>query len=219
MPYKWENGEPILSNHFSEKFNQLFGAPRNNDDDLKQFHKDIASSAQYAYEGAFNILNNIYEKTKIKTIAIAGGCGANSVANGKITSNTPFEKVYIHSAPGDSGGAIGAALLVSNSINEKKFIDNSTPFLGDEFTNNDVIEIINNNEFKNQIIKENILVSKIGDENLSNENDLLEKVCNSISQGKVVGWFYGQMEWGPRALGHRSILGDPRRNDMKDIQI
>ena len=218
LPYKWDNGKPILSNHFSEKFDELFGSPRNNKDVLNQLHKDIASSAQYAYEEAFfHILNNIYEKTKIKSIAIAGGCGANSVANGKITSNTPFEKVYIHPAPGDAGGAIGAALLVSNSINSKKIVNNSSPYLGDKFTNNDVFKIINNKKFKNKFIKENFIVSKIGDQNINNENDLLEKVCTSISQGKVIGWFYGQMEWGPRALGHRSILGDPRRADMKDI--
>ena len=218
LPYRWEKGEPILSNHFSNKFNELFGPPRKKGEDLNQYHKDLASSAQCAYEEAFfNILNNIYEQDKLKAISIAGGCGANSVANGKITSNTPFEKVYIHPAPGDAGGAVGAALLVSNSLCLRKKNYNFTPYLGDKYTNGNILNVIESKSYREKLINKNILISRIGDPNLSSESDLLEKVCYEISNGKVIGWFYGQMEWGPRALGHRSILGDPRRSDMKDI--
>ena len=218
LPYKWDQGEPLLSNHFSNKFNDLFGSPRKKDQVINQFHKDLAASAQYAYEEAFfNILNNIYERDKLKAISIAGGCGANSVANGKITTNTPFEEVYIHPAPGDAGGAIGAALLVSNSLSSNRKANDFTPYLGDKYTNQNILEVIESKNYREKLINKNILISKIGDYNLGSEMKLLEKVCLAISEGKVVGWFYGQMEWGPRALGHRSILGDPRRSDMKDI--
>ena len=218
LPYKWDEGSPILSNHFSDKFIDLFGSPRRKDEDLTQFHKDLASSAQYAYEEVFfHILNHVYEQNKVKSIAIAGGCGANSVANGKITSNTPFQDVYIHPAPGDSGGAIGAALLVSNSLNQGINLENFSPYLGDKFSNSQINKIINKEYFKNLLKKENISILRIGDQGLHSESDLLEKVCKAIIKGKVIGWFYGRMEWGPRALGHRSILGDPRRIDMKKI--
>lgn len=136
----------------------------------------------------------------------------NSVANGKIYRRTNFKKAYIQAAAGDAGGAIGAALTAykrsSGLIKSRIRMDSA--YLGPSFDNTQIDRILEEN--RSQVEAQNCFIKKI-----ENENELCETTAKSISDGKVIGWFQGRMEWGPRALGNRSIVCDPRRQDMKDI--
>ncbi len=205
----WMNGEPKIGEVFSDDLVKLLGPSRKKTDPITNFHKDIASSTQKIYEEVFfKILNNLYEKNKNENICISGGCGMNSVANGKIFNNTKYKNVYIPAAPGDSGGALGSASYYINSLakNTVKFDD--TPYLGPSFSINEIKKIIEsyNHEFEKNLVK----VEMIDD-----YNNLLAKAAESISKGLIVGFFNEKMEWGPRALGNRSILADPRDPNIK----
>ena len=191
---------------------EILGKPRGKNDEINQFHKDLAHSTQALYEKAFfNLLNKIYKIYKIENICIAGGCGMNSVANGKIKKFTPFKKVYIQPAAGDAGGALGAAYTTWHKIlkKEKKFTMKHASW-GNSYTNDQISLVIDKE--KNRLENQSCEVSYFEKDNI-----LTEKIAKEISNGKVVGWFHGKMEWGPRALGNRSILADPRRLDMQEI--
>lgn len=210
--YQWSSDNVKNVYLFSNKINDLFGKPRNKNEDINQFHKDLAHSTQVLYEKAFyGLLNKIYEKHKNDNICIAGGCGNNSVANGKITKYTPFKNVYIQPASGDAGGAIGAAYYTWNNIlkNKRNFVMKHS-YWGNSYSNEHIKKEITKNIDKFEYEKCTI---DFIDENKKQT----EIVAKFISDGLVVGWFQGKMEWGPRALGNRSILADPRRSDMKDI--
>ena len=210
--YQWSSDNIKNVYLFSNKINDLFGKPRSKNEDIKQFHKDLAHSTQVLYEKAFyGLLNKIYEKHKNDNICIAGGCGNNSVANGKITKYTPFKNVYIQPASGDAGGAIGAAYYTWNNIlkNKRNFVMKHS-YWGNSYSNEHIKKEITKNIDKFEYEKCTI---DFIDENKKQT----EIVAKFIADGLVVGWFQGKMEWGPRALGNRSILADPRRSDMKDI--
>ena len=210
--YQWSSDNVKNVYLFSNKINDLFGKPRNKNEDINQFHKDLAHSTQVLYEKAFyGLLNKIYEKHKNDNICIAGGCGNNSVANGKITKYTPFKNVYIQPASGDAGGAIGAAYYTWNNIlkNKRNFVMKHS-YWGNSYSNEHIKKEITKNIDKFEYEKCTI---DFIDENKKQT----EIVAKFIADGLVVGWFQGKMEWGPRALGNRSILADPRRSDMKDI--
>lgn len=213
VAYEWEDGSPSVGRLFSSKLIDLLGPHREINEDLIQKHMDIASSAQVMFEEAlFHMLNKIYDKHNSDNLCLAGGCGNNSVANGKIRNATKFKNVYVAASAGDAGGAIGAAFAVHFESNERNsnasFMNHA--YLGPLANENEIIELLNkykeklpNNEF--EIIKTNSV------------KNLTEMTAKAISEGLVIGWFQGRMEWGPRALGNRSILGDPRRTDMKEI--
>ena len=216
--YEWSNGSPEVNRLFSDQLAQLLGPLRNSDEELTQVHKDIARSIQDCYERTlFHMLNHMHARHKDTLgsdhdcLAIAGGCGMNSVANGKIHLNTPYQRIYIQSAAGDAGGAIGAAIVASERYEVKCsdfHMDHSC--WGPSFSDDSTRNIIERNQ--EQLEHEHCVVE------LDQEFSLLvDKVTDAIIEGKVIGWFQGAMEWGPRALGNRSILGDPRRSDMKDI--
>ena len=210
--YQWSSDNVKNVYLFSNKINDLFGKPRSKNEDINQFHKDLAHSTQILYEKAFyGLLNKIYEKHKNDNICIAGGCGNNSVANGKITKYTPFKNVYIQPASGDAGGAIGAAYYTWNNIlkNKRNFVMKHS-YWGNSYSNEHIKKEITKNIDKFEYEKCTI---DFIDENKKQT----EIVAKFISDGLVVGWFQGKMEWGPRALGNRSILADPRRSDMKNI--
>ena len=210
--YDFENGELKIGNLYSNKMCEILGKPRGKNDEINQFHKDLAHSTQALYEKAFfNLLNKIYKIYKIENICIAGGCGMNSVANGKIKKFTPFKKVYIQPAAGDAGGALGAAYTTWHKIlkKEKKFTMKHASW-GNSYTNDQISLVIDKE--KNRLENQSCEVSYFEKDNI-----LTEKIAKEISNGKVVGWFHGKMEWGPRALGNRSILADPRRLDMQEI--
>ena len=213
VPYQWENGIPTVGCMFSDRLSELFGPPRGPGEELTQYHKDIAHSVQKMYEEAFfHLINRLHDRYKNDSLCIAGGCGNNSVANGKIKRNSRYKNVYIQSAAGDAGGAIGAAFVVyhrQNTKTEKKFCMDHAYF-GHSFEDDYVASTIK--EYDEKLSQQGCVVEKIVQEKL-----LLQRTAEAISEGKVIGWFQGRMEWGPRALGNRSILGDPRRSDMKDI--
>ncbi len=206
----WDCGEPVLGPVYSKNLELEFGKARKREEPTTKHHENIAASMQAMYEEAFfNLLNYVYAQTKISVLCLAGGCAMNSVANGKIFDRTPFKEVFIQPAAGDAGGALGSAYYVYNHIleNERSFVLKNA-YWGPSFDNSTIEQLIN------KTIKQldNCLIIHI-----SKDDELCERTARYIADGNVVGWFQGRMEWGPRALGNRSILADPRRPDMKDI--
>jgi carbamoyltransferase len=207
------NGSPIFSDLYSNNLIKLLGPERKMGDIITERHKNIAKSTQEVFEKIlFNFLNDLYQKYQIENLNLSGGCAMNSVANGKIIFNTKFKNIYTSSNPGDAGGAIGSALCFLNQIekNNRKsrnlFFD-PLPYLGDAFKNEEISIII-----KNYKLDKKFNIFKIDE-----DNKLSEYISNLISKSYVIGWFQDKMEWGPRALGNRSILSDPRNPKMKEI--
>ena len=211
VEYEWEDGLPSVGILFSEKLIDLLGPARTPDQALDQYHKDLARSIQAMYEEAFfHLLNTLHAKHRIDQLAIAGGCGMNSVANGKVTLRTPFKEIYVQSAAGDAGGAIGAAYAVWHELGGARGPEMDHAFWGPEASNDEIETLL-------QQRAEDITTQACTVKKFSDESQLCEKVAANVAAGQVIGWFQGRMEWGPRALGNRSIVCDPRRADMKDI--
>ena len=210
--YRWDNGKVEIDDLYSNKIYSLLGNERKKDEILTDFHRDLACSAQKLYEEAFlNILNHLYKQYEIENLCIAGGCGMNSVANGKIKDNTKFKNIFIQAAAGDAGGAIGAAFATHfNKTDTKRIFQMKHSYWGTSFNDDEIFECLKKNQ-------KNIEDQNCNFKKILNNIELNQLVAKDISEGKIVGWFQGKMEWGPRALGNRSILGDPRRKDMKDI--
>src|SRR6266852_838009 len=170
-----------------------------------QHYADIAASIQRVTEELLlGMARSLYEQTGLKRLCIAGGVGLNSVANGRILRETPFEELYIQPAAGDGGGALGAALWAHNTLlgKPRKFVMVHA-YWGQSYSSSDVSDFLRQN---------NIPFRELDD-----DEQLLDTVVGQLTQGKVLGWFQGRFEWGPRALGNRSILADPRNPAMKDI--
>lgn len=211
VEYEWDNGEPKIGQLYSAQLEELLGPARQPGDALEQRHKDIARSVQVTYEQAFfNLLNTLHERHDSKKLCLAGGCAMNSVANGKVYSNTPFKKLYVQSAAGDAGGAIGAAYAAWHNLGGKRGFVMNHAYWGPSFSDTECGDLLKNNAAA--LTEQDCTVTYVSD-----EQELCDSTAEAISVGKVVGWFQARMEWGPRALGNRSILGDPRRADMKDI--
>lgn len=212
IEYEWEKGSPHVGELFTDKLEELFGSRRNKNDELEQKHKDIAHSIQAMYEEAFfHLLNTLHKKHDIDNLTLAGGCAMNSVANGKVKRKTPFKNVYIQSAAGDAGGAIGAACVVARDIGDMKATSHMDhAYWGPGFSNGEIESVLKKNN--TEITKQNCEV-----EFVENESDLYRRTAEAIADAQVIGWFQGRLEWGPRALGNRSIVCDPRRLDVKDI--
>ena len=214
---------------FSKKFEELFGTPRDpkanfftsvsgyptyfgekpdNYEELakeNQYYADIASSIQAVTEEiVIKMANYAYKETGLKKLCMAGGVALNSVANRKILTETPIEEIYIQPAAGDGGGALGAALYGYHGIlgKQRRFVMEHA-YWGEEHTPAEIQSFLSENSIPYQLIED--------------EDKLIERVVDKLQCGKVIGWHQGRFEWGPRALGNRSILADPRRNDMKDI--
>ena len=209
----WDGGEPTKPTRmFTERLEALLGPTRDKNEPLTDKHRDIARSVQVVYERAFfNVLRAAHAAHPVAELVLAGGCAFNSVANGKITLETPFRRVYIQSAAGDAGGAVGAA-LVAHYENSSATTHESVrhAYLGPSFDEAQIKAVLSAHE--SELAAQNCKVQRMHD-----LPALYERTAAAIAEGKVIGWFQGRMEWGPRALGNRSILGDPRRADMKDI--
>jgi len=211
ITYEWQSGEPRFGVLYSPELIELLGPARQPDEPLSQAHRDLARSVQAMYEEAFfHLLNHLHAQYRVDRLALAGGCAMNSVANGKIYRATPFRSVYVQSAAGDAGGAIGSAFMVSTRLTGARRFRMDHAFWGPEFCDAEIERILEqrrsdlvNGDFEIQFSE--------------NEGQLCTETAQAIADGEVVGWFQGRMEWGPRALGNRSILGDPRRTDMKEI--
>jgi len=200
----WNNEQPAVGRAYSDKFVERFGPPRESHEPITKHHEGIAASLQAMLEEAyFHILNSLHERTQAKTLCLAGGVAFNSVANGKIFDRTPFEEVYIQSAAGDAGTALGAAYYVyhQNLGNPRKFVMQHA-YWGPQYSLDAMKKCLAEYGLAGQAL---------------DESALIEKTIHAIADGKVVGWFQGRMEWGPRALGNRSILADPRRAEMRDV--
>lgn len=198
------NHIPEVGNLFSDHFVKVFGQPRNPGDELLQDHKDLASSVQHVTEELLiHILNNLHQKTGLKNVCIAGGVAQNSVANGKIIERTGFEKLYIPSAGHDAGLSMGSALYhYHQDLGRPRTSPVLSAYTGSRFTNEQIETILK---------KRGITYARMED------NALYEKVVNKLIEPGVVGWFSGRAEFGPRALGARSIIADPRNAKAKDL--
>lgn len=218
LPHQWSHGTPVVGTHYSPALEALLGPARSPDQPLEQHHKNIARSAQAMYEEAFfHLLRQLHQRHPVSELCIAGGCGANSVANGKVTLQTPFRQVYVQAAAGDAGGALGAALEVWHQLGRSRCQPMGAAYLGTQPARGEIETLLRDPSVDEQLQAAGCTVARLGDQSLLDEAALLDQVSQAIADGLVVGWFDGRMEWGPRALGHRSILGDPRRADMKDI--
>jgi carbamoyltransferase len=191
---------PMFSNYMVEKF----GEPRKKEAPLEQYHKDLAASVQRMTElTIFHILNHLQKKTGLDSVCIAGGVAQNSVANGKITRNTGFKNVYIPSAGHDAGISMGAALYVQHELEKTP----RQPAIYSAYTGSRY----SNEEISKMLDDKGIAYTQMEDERL------YDTVTDCLIGGGVVGWMNGRAEFGPRALGGRSIIADPRRNDAKEI--
>lgn len=212
--YEVKEGIPSGGRLWRDELASLLGAAREPNAPLEDRHRDIARSAQATYEnGFFNLLNALHARYGGDAVVVAGGCAYNSVANGKIFERSPFRHVYVQSAGGDAGGAIGAAFATWHKVEGDKarrhFVMDHA-YWGPQATADEIATAI-------AARRGDFDLAKCTIEDVTDEADLCRRTAQAISEGKVIGWFQGRLEWGPRALGNRSILGDPRRADMKDI--
>jgi carbamoyltransferase len=200
----WDGGEPVLGRIYSQKMVDVFGPARVPRTEVHHHHADLAASVQTVLEECyFALLNTVYERTKLKKVCLAGGVALNCVANGMIFDRTPFEDVYIQPAAHDAGTSIGGALHVWHEVlNQPRGFVMRHVYYGPEYSDAE--------------IERELQASGVEYERLD-ENQLIDRTAREIAGGRIVGWFQGRMEFGPRALGARSILADPRREDMKDI--
>ena len=211
IEYEWENGSPTVGELFSAALADLLGPARAADSPLEQRHRNIARSVQAMYEEAFfHLLNTLHARHGGDAVAIAGGCGMNSVANGKVTLRTPYRQVYVQSAAGDAGGAIGAAYVVWHESGGARGPAMDHAYWGPQFDDDAIAALMSARG--GEIAAAGCTVERIDD-----NDTLCQRTAAAIADGQVIGWFQGRMEWGPRALGNRSILCDPRRADMKNI--
>ncbi len=215
IEYEWENGSPSVAMLFGDSLESLLGPARRKDEPLTQRHMDIAHSAQAMYEEAFfHVLNALHARHSLDAVAIAGGCAMNSVANGKIRLRTPFKRAYVQSAAGDAGGAIGAAFSTWHQLGgaaaRERGPAHDHAYWGPSFSDDQIRAALDARS--EQIRTDGCTVTHLPDPSV-----LCLETAKHVAAGEVVGWFQGRMEWGPRALGNRSIVCDPRRADMKDI--
>jgi len=198
------DGTVALARHFSGRMAELFGPPRDPDAEITQRDMDLAYAMQHCFEEVFfHLLNELYKKVPLENIAMAGGCALNSVANGKLFGRTPFRHTWIQPAAGDEGLAVGAALHTYHSVlgHARDFVMKNS-YLGPEFSDARIETSLNAAGVKYRKL---------------DRGPLLDTVTERIAGGDIVGWFQGRMEWGPRALGNRSILAHPGLPDMKDV--
>ena len=195
----------------NKNFSDLFGIPpRNHDSKTEQIHYDIGASAQLVLEEILlKMVNHVYEQTKTNNLCLGGGVALNGIANYRILKEGSFENIHIPPSPGDAGSAIGAAQFLYYSYEKnKRTIPNiaeltkNNIYVGPEYVNDKIKSFLDKNNINYEFFENNILLSK---------------TAKLISEGNIVGWYQGRMEWGPRALGNRSILADPRNPEMKNI--
>ena len=198
------DGTVQLARHFSERMQQMFGEPRLPHTEITQRDMDLAYAMQRWFEESFfHLLNELHQRVPEDRLAMAGGCALNSVANGKLFSRTPFRETWIQPAAGDEGLAIGAALHTWHSVLKRPRRNSmSHSYLGPEFSTEKI---------QRELEAAGLEFTRL------ERGQLLESVADQMAAGNVVGWFQGRMEWGPRALGNRSIVAHPGLPTMKDV--
>lgn len=196
---------PTVAPLFGDKFEELFGPARKKGDELTQYHMDMAASVQrHTEEVIFHVLRRLHDLTGLTRVCLAGGVAQNSVANGKITRNTPFEEVYIPSAGHDAGISMGSAQYhIHQNLGRPRTAPIYSAYTGSQFSDDNIETYLKSRD--------------VAYERIDSESELYDRVSDALINGAVVGWFNGRAEFGPRALGARSILVDPRRSDAKDL--
>jgi carbamoyltransferase len=200
---------PTLGKMFSEEMEKLLGPKRNPEEPLEQRHKNLASALQARLEEIYlGMLKKLAERTGLKAVCLAGGVAFNCVANGKIFDTTGFEQVYVHPAAGDAGLAVGAAYYVWHQIlgKPRSFVMDHA-YWGPGYTREEVRHAMD----ANGSLKNGWHIEELPEESL------MQRTAAIVADGKILGWFQGRAEWGPRALGNRSIVADPRRPEMKEV--
>ncbi len=198
------DGTVRLARHFSDRVQRLFGEPRKLHAEITQRDMDLAFALQHRFEEVFfRLLNQLHRRVPLQDLALAGGCALNSVANGKLFDRTPFRRTYIQPAAGDEGLAIGAALHTWHSVlKQPRRYELKHSYLGPEFSESRI---------QSALVSAGLQGRKL------ERGTLLDEVAEQIAAGNVIGWFQGRMEWGPRALGNRSIVAHPGLPNMKDV--
>lgn len=212
MNFRWQQGPPVFEPLYSAEMEAMLGPARKVDVKLTQRHKDIASSAQAQFESIlFHSLEFVRRSSGEENLCLAGGCALNSVAVGKIHDRDWFKRVFVQPGASDAGGALGAAvcahLEADGSLTRQPMHHAQW---GPGYDDTYIGRLLEDR-------KEELCQGDIGYEYIDGIERLCARIAAAIATGKIVGWFQGRMEWGPRALGQRSILADPRRADMKDI--
>ena len=198
------DGTVQLARHFSDRMEKIFGQPRESHAEITQRDMDLAFAVQYRFEEIFfHLLNGMHRRVPVDDLAMAGGCALNSVANGKLFDRTPFRHTYIQPAAGDEGLAIGAALHTYHSVlKQPRRHELKHSYLGPEFSESYIQSAMERAGLEFRKLERSVL---------------LDAVAVQIAAGNVVGWFQGRTEWGPRALGNRSIVAHPGLPNMKDV--
>jgi carbamoyltransferase len=198
------DGTVRLARHFSDRMEKLFGEPRQPHTEITPRDMDLAFAVQHRFEEIFfHLLNQLHARVPLEDLAMAGGCALNSVANGKLFDRTPFRRTYIQPAAGDEGLAIGAALHTYHSVLKQPRRHALThSYFGPEFSDSRIQSALSSAGLQGRKLEHSVF---------------LEEVADQIAAGNVVGWFQGRMEWGPRALGNRSIVAHPGLPNMKDV--
>jgi len=200
---------PVLGKMYSERMAQKLGPVRDPAAPIEQRHKNLACSLQARLEEVYlGMLNHLAAETGMESVCLAGGVAFNCVANGKILASTRFKNVYVHPAAGDAGLAVGAAQFVWHQLlgNPREFVMEHA-YWGPEFSRAEIRAVVRASRFS----ESGCTVDELPEE------ELLRKTAAMIADGKILGWFQGRAEWGPRALGNRSIVADARRPEMKEI--
>jgi carbamoyltransferase len=200
----WDSDSPVIGRIYSDEYAKLFGPPREKGAPLTAREEDIAASLQARLEEVgFHVLTHLHEQTGLTDLGLSGGVAYNSVMNGKILLNTPFQRLFIQPAAGDSGTALGVCYQIYNGILDQP---RGEVMLG----------AYTGPEFSDEEMRTELERSGLAFESYT-EREVTRRAAQDIADGAVLGWFQGRMEFGPRALGNRSIVVDPRRADMKDI--
>jgi carbamoyltransferase len=200
---------PTMGKMFSEAMERRLGPKRNPEEPLEQRHRNVAAALQARLEEVYlGMLKKLAERTGLKAVCLAGGVAFNCVANGKIFDTTGFEQVYVHPAAGDGGLAVGAAYYVWHQILGKpRSFAMDHAYWGPRYTRDETRRAID----ANGVAQNGCRVEELA------EDSLMRRTAAIVADGKILGWFQGRAEWGPRALGNRSIVADPRRPEMKEI--
>jgi carbamoyltransferase len=212
----WEEGSPTVGRLYSHKMIEALGSPRDPASNEYFGHwADIAASLQTVYEEIFfHVLDGLQRRTGLENLCLAGGCALNSTANGKLLERSRFRHFFIQPAAGDDGTAIGAAYHVWNEVLGKpRTFQMEHAYLGPEFGQPEVDQAITR---ARAMADSSGWDKSIQVETVASEDELCRRTAQAVAAGKIVGWFQGKMEFGPRALGNRSIVCDPRRQEMKD---
>ena len=200
---------PTLGKLFSPEMSRKLGPVRAPEEPLEQRHRDLASSLQARLEEVYlGMLKKLAARTGLKSVCLAGGVAFNCVANGKIFDATPFEQVYVHPAAGDAGLAVGAAYYVwHQKLGKPRSFVMDHAYWGPSYSSEEVRRAID----ASAVAQNGYTIAELPEE------ELTRRTAAIIAEGEILGWFQGRAEWGPRALGNRSIVADPRRPEMKEI--